>query len=62
MRKNRGKMRKKGENHSDPIYTNPIKNLPKYRPFPHKLISEDFILANFAWVPHAEPIPKILTN
>ena len=22
-------MRKKGENHSDPIYTNPIKNLPK---------------------------------
>ena len=22
------KMRKKGENHSDPIYTNPIKNLP----------------------------------
>ena len=24
----KGKMRKKGENHSDPIYTNPLKNLP----------------------------------
>ena len=24
------KMRKKGENHSDPIYTNTIKNLPIY--------------------------------
>ena len=23
-------MHKKGENHSDPIYTNPIKNLPNY--------------------------------
>ena len=28
MREKGGKMRKKGENHSDPIYTNPIKNLP----------------------------------
>ena len=35
MRRKRGKMRKKGgkcvkkeENHSNPIYTNPIKNLP----------------------------------
>ena len=25
-------MRKKGENHSDPIYTNPIKNLPRRPP------------------------------
>ena len=30
MRRKRGKMRKKGENHSDPIYTNPIKKLPMY--------------------------------
>ena len=34
MRRKRGKMREKcvekGENHSDPIYTNPIKNLPTY--------------------------------
>ena len=29
MRRKRGKCVKKGENHSDPIYTNPIKNLPK---------------------------------
>ena len=30
MRRKRGKCVKKGENHSDPIYINPIKNLPKY--------------------------------
>ena len=33
MRRKRGKMRReKGENHSDPIYTNPMKNLPRECP------------------------------
>ena len=37
MRRKRGKMRvKKRENHSDPIYANPIKNLPiNVKGFPH---------------------------
>ena len=29
------KMHKKGENHADPIYTNPIKNLPRMNPTSH---------------------------
>ena len=38
MRRKRGKMRRKRENHSDPIYTNPIKNLPN--PVKHRLSYE----------------------
>ena len=37
MRRKRGKMRKKRENHSDPIYSNPIKNLPRFQKFNGKM-------------------------
>ena len=72
MRKKRGKMRKNGENHhSDPIYTNPIKNLLTKPSFPGTYAPE--IIANLrfeeeAFMPYKHPVltlygyGKILTE